>query len=128
MQANHNTRKRSAQADVVKIRVNGRVVGGYRQSDKIFQKTIHANHFLKKPVLSIALDVQSLRDVERMGATQVEITDDTGAIYRAPIAHIWRRGFERDRGFGRQVALPLDHWANDIESLAEQLSLFAGAA
>ncbi len=65
---------------------------------------------LRKP-RAWALDCQSLDDAEALGARQVEVHDtESGLTYRASVALIRARGFQFDRGFGRQIALPLDQW------------------
>jgi hypothetical protein len=116
--------KHSTSAPARQIRVNGRVVGEVRGGT--FYKTARASvHFLRRPA-GIALDLGSLADAEDAGARYVEIFDrETGRHYHAAISTIRARGFELDRGFGRQVALPLDAWARDAEPAGEQLALFA---
>jgi hypothetical protein len=106
-----------------KIYVGRHVVGEVRGG--VFYKTVRASaHFLQKP-RAIAFDVSTLHDAERAGALHVEITDsESGRVYRAPIAHVWARGFRVSRGFGEQVALTLGEWNHDAETHAEQLGLF----
>lgn len=57
-------------------------------------------------------------------ARRVELYDrDSGQVYAAPIALIRTRGFELDRGFGQQVALPLAFWHVERPGQARQLTL-----
>ncbi|WP_376793085.1 hypothetical protein [Thermoflexus sp.] len=92
------------------IKVNGRPVGEVR--DGVFRKHVRASvHMLRRPP-AWALDVESLADAERLGARVVEIVDvETGFRYRASVARIREKGFELDRGHGRQIALELEEWA-----------------
>ncbi len=100
----------------------GRHIVGYVRGG-VFHKTLRSNHFLQKPP-AIAFDVSTLRDAEQAGAQRVEIVDaESKRIYRAAISTIWTNGFRLNRGFGRQIALPLAEWNRDTER-AEQLELF----
>lgn len=89
-----------------------------------FRKRLRKSaHMLRTPP-AWCLDVQVLDVVERMGAQCVGITDtETGREYRATIATIRQRGFALDRGYGLQIACPLQWWARDGEPMAEQLAL-----
>lgn len=111
----------------------GEVVGG------AFRKSVSASkHFLKRPP-AICFDAQSLADAEAAGAAWCEVSDrDSGKLYKATIADVRRYGFEVNRGFGRQIALPLKRWALDSQPgepvqqpaaqiPARQLSLFGGS-
>lgn len=87
---------------------SGKVIG--RVEGDVFHKTIKPNHYLKKPP-AIAFDIASLDDAEAAGAVFVEVTDrESGLVYRASMAHIRSKGFEFDRGWGRQVGLPMGGW------------------
>lgn len=109
------------------IYVNGRPVGFVR--GEIFYKSIQGSrHLLRRPP-AIAFDVASLNAAEDAGASEALITDlETGCQYRASIAHVRRAGFEFDRGFGRQIALPLAGWliTRRGEIPARQLRLWQG--
>ena len=114
------------QAKYTKIYAQGKLVGNVK-ADGIFCKTIKENQYLKYPVKSIAFDVQSLKDAEQAGATWVHVRDtQTGVTYKTSLAHIWRAGFELDRGFGLQRALPLTAWIRQGKTL--QLDLFPKGA
>lgn len=109
------------------IYVNGRIVG--QVSGSTFRKTIKGSrHMLRKP-LAIALDVQSVHDAQRAGASHAEVIDtETGNVYRASLDKVLREGVRFDRGFGRQVFLPLDDWLRPDLGQGEQMTLFAEMA
>ncbi|MFN8493995.1 MAG: hypothetical protein U0350_40730 [Caldilineaceae bacterium] len=77
-----------------------------------FTKSVAASkHFLTKPH-AIALDLQSLADAQRAGATLVQITDsETHNTYSAAVTLIYDHGFRFNRGFGNQIALDLLYWS-----------------
>lgn len=113
------------QADAIPIRAQGHIVG-YVQGDA-FCKTVRASiHRLRVPP-AWAVDLQSLDDAEAAGAVRVEIRDAEGGLtYTADIATIRKRGFRVNRGYGEQLALPLDAWAvtRPGEPVARQPCLF----
>jgi hypothetical protein len=121
--SNHSTPARGGQP----IRAGGRIVG--HVSSDTFRKTISGSkHLLRKPA-AIAFDLSTLDDAEAAGAVFAEVTDrETGRAWRASIAHIRRRGFDVNRGHGRQVALVLSEWRTGDEPATEQLSLFGPPA
>jgi len=98
--------------------VVGQVLGG------VFSKTVRASvHFLRRPP-AIAFDMVSLREAWEAGARAVDVHDvETGRHYMAGLDVIRRLGFELDRGFGRQVALPLERWTVSGGRAARQLAL-----
>ncbi|HHX43149.1 MAG TPA: hypothetical protein GX714_04070 [Chloroflexi bacterium] len=109
----------------------GKAVGRVGR-DAIFRKSVRGSrHALRKPP-AWALDIDSLLEAERLGATMVEIRDcESGLRYRASVERIWRHGITIDRGHGRQVALPLSRWTvwRPGEPRAEQqLHLFGEGA
>lgn len=108
----------------VKIYAAGRVVGIV--DGEVFYKTVSASkHFLHTP-RAIALDTQSLVDARDAGAFFVEIHDrESGEVYNATIEAIWKRGFTLDRGYGRQIALPIELWQKGAWPAA-QLALDLG--
>ena len=108
----------------VPIRVAGRVVGVV-DGDTFTKRVRGSIHQLRTP-RAWCLDLRSLDDAEAAGAVRVEIHDvESGCVYRADIALIRRRGFRVSRGFGVQVALPLELWAvtRPGQPAARQLSL-----
>jgi len=58
-----------------------------------------------------AVDTADLEAAAACGATLLLIEDiESGRQYLAALGVIRRHGFEFDRGFGEQVALPLSRW------------------
>lgn len=106
------------------IYVAGRAVG--HVAGDTFRKTCRASkHMLRQP-RGWASDVAALRAALMAGATYLEIEDaESGAVYRASIADLLDRGVHFNRGFGDQVALPLDKWLRPDLGQGEQLSFFA---
>ena len=73
--------------------------------------------------------LSTLDAAEEAGAESVSVIDqETGTIYRASLAHIRRAGFEFNRGYGEQWALPLSGWliTRRGEIPARQLELWRG--
>ena len=92
-----------------KIRVGRRVVGEVR--GEVFHKSVYGSkHFLRVPP-SIANDVSVLQDAEQAGAVWVHIRDkENDQTYKATITHIREKGFPVNRGWGKQIALPMNGW------------------
>ena len=99
-----------------------KIVGQVR--GQAFTKSVKASvHMLRRPA-AWALDIQSLRDAEALGAQTVQLHDkDTDQVYSSTIAQIWRHGFTFDRGHGQQIGLPLAYWQVHRDGV-RQLSLF----
>lgn len=120
MNMNQSTRIRGGES--TPIFAAGKVVGIVR-GGTFYKRVAGSRHFLRKPP-AIALDLQSIADAARAGATWVEITDtESGKIYRARLDTIRKHGRVFNRGFGMQIYLCLHEWGKDSE--AAQLS-FAG--
>ena len=103
----------------------GHVVGTLR-GDTFYKSVYGSRHMLRKPQ-AWALDKQALEDAKRAGAVYVQIVDnETGTVYRAPVSHILEAGFDLNRGYGSQIALPLAGWTRTIKGkpLPKQLDLF----
>lgn len=81
---------------------------------QIFRKTLQGSrHFLRRPA-AIAFDLATLDAAEAAGAVAVLVTDsETGRRYAQRIEKIRKYGFPVVRGFGRQIALPIDAYAID---------------
>ena len=113
------------QSDYTTIYAMGRTVGSVK--DGVFSKTIKENQYLKYPVKSIAFDVQSLEDAEQAGANRVQVKDtQSGVIWTASIAQIWRVGVRFNRGYGNQISLPLSGFSRRKPGGGLQLELFQG--
>lgn len=99
----------SGQLHSITIYAQGKPVGDVR--DGTFRKRCRASvHMLRKP-RGWALDIESLGQAERAGATIVQIEDtESGRVYRASIESIRDNGIPLDRGFGEQLSLPLSGW------------------
>ena len=120
------------------IYVRGRSTPIGHVTSGVFYKSIKASiHFLSRP-RAIAFDRSTIVDAENAGAVSVEVTDsETGTVYRAAIADIWRHSFDVHRGFGDQIAYALTRWSVNGRPVAAtfgnnqairdaQLSLFGG--
>ena len=76
-------------------------------------------HMLKRPP-AWALDLADLLAAERAGARLVLVREqERGIVYRAPIELVRSMGIPLDRGYGKQIALPLGHWIVDGQVQAE---------
>lgn len=95
----------------ITVYAQGKPVGYVDVQAGIFHKKCRASvHRLRKP-LGWALDVGSLSEAERAGATLVQIEDtESGRVYTASIKAIRNNGVPLDRGFGEQLLLPLSGW------------------
>ena len=110
----------------VPIRVNKKIVG-YVERDTFYKNLRASAHFLRVP-RAIAFDTATLEDAARAGARYVQVRDiETGRVFRQSIATIRARGFRVARGFGEQIALALELWSRDDETIATQLSLLERA-
>lgn len=107
------------------IYVAGRTAG-YVYGDA-FRKTVRGSKHMLRTPRAWASDIAALAAARQAGATHIEIEDsESGALYRASIAEMLEHGFTFDRGFGLQVALPLDKWQRPDKGT--QLDLFAQEA
>jgi len=97
---------------------------GIVQGDELRKSVFGSKHFLRKPP-AIAFDKGALDRAEAAGAVRVRVVDqETGTVYSATIAHIRRAGLEIDRGWGTQLALPLESFVRQKPGDAVQLDLF----
>lgn len=116
--------RKPATTEGVPIWAAGKIVGEVRNG--VFTKRVRGSvHMLRRPP-GWALDVQSLDEAEAAGVQTVCIIDtETGKRYRATVAVLRSdRAFGLDRGFGRQIALPLDYWRVDDPGGPKQLTLW----
>ena len=105
------------------IRVGNRVVGTV--VGKLFIKQINGSqHFLRAPH-AIAFDKQSLRQAYEAGATDAMVIDkETGIAYCASLLDIYAKGIDVERGFGKQIALPVKEWNEMKPAETDQPVLF----
>lgn len=85
------------------------VVVGTLGSDGVFRKTVEANHVLRRPA-AIAVQLSVMNFLKSRGCLTVEAHLYDGRVLYAPLERFWTRGFELDRGYGKQRALGLAHW------------------
>jgi hypothetical protein len=113
----------SSKVKYTNIRVGNRIVGSVK--DGVFIKTVKASkHFLRVPP-AIAFDIDSLKRASEAGAHYVRVIDtDSNRVYVAPISAIWQKGIQVDRGYGRQIALPLKYWNSEGRQYCEQLDFW----
>lgn len=120
--ASSNTAQRHS-ITAVPIWAAGKIVGEVRNG-MFIKRARGSMHMLRKP-LAWALDTQSLEDAAMVGATEVLIIDtETRTRYRASVALLRSdKAFEFNRGFGRQIGLPLRWWHVEDPSGPRQLPL-----
>jgi len=116
--ASHLSHKNSNNISIG-TQVVGKVLNG------VFSKRVRGSrHFLRKPP-AIALDIDTLEQALRLGATKVEVYDmESGIFYRAKIDLIYEKGFRFNRGFGDQIALCLNRWEIEQTNQGEQGTLW----
>ncbi len=96
--------------DSYQIRVAGYKVG--EVTSGVFKKSISGSrHILRKP-RAIALAVESLKQAEQVGASEIQITDkETGKVYSCSIERFKEYSFPIQRGgFEPQLALPIERF------------------
>jgi len=102
---------------------------GEIKGDVLQKKVKSSRHLLRVPP-SWAIDLQVLRRAENAGVRHVRIYDtETGTIYQADLWKFMRQGFPVNRGYGEQVALPLDLFEvfRPGQPVTRQPTLFEGA-
>ena len=58
-----------------------------------------------------AQDVAVIKSLEQAGVQMLQIIDnDTGLVFFASLSEFVEHGIHIERGFGRQLALPLQYW------------------
>lgn len=89
------------------------------------QITDNNRQILRHPRRAFSFTADTLREAERRGCRWVVVTDEHGKQYRAPLGAFWRApAFELNRGYGLQVALPLDAWDDPTKPKPVQPALF----
>ena len=109
------------------IYANGRVIGGVSHDGVLSKRVKASKHFLKVPP-AIAWDTEALSQAAKAGAYKIEVTDiEAGVTYGTTLHHFMEHAFSVNRGWGCQLALPLDGWTKRGKnaSSVSQLS-FAG--
>ena len=90
----------------------------------LFKRVRGSVHQLRQPP-SWAIDEKILQEAISNGVNMVEIFDvETRKIYRVSIDYFTKSGIRLNRGFGLQVALPLNYWTvsrQDIRQLKLEL-------
>tara|TARA_R100000664_G_scaffold9433_2_gene15811 strand:+ start:2523 stop:2840 length:318 start_codon:yes stop_codon:yes gene_type:complete len=93
----------------IPIMLKNKVIGKV-QNGVFIKNVIGSKHFLRKPP-AISLDKSTLVEAVKNGANRVEINDTSSKnTYKASIDRIMIKGFEIDRGYGKQLALMLNQW------------------
>jgi len=99
----------------------GKVVGNVK-GDTFYKRLSGSKHFLRRPP-AISFDEKSLKKAYGYGAKRIVVHDkDTNKNYIANLYTVYEKGFKVDRGFGKQIALPLSFW-NVEEDAQETLAL-----
>lgn len=76
----------------------------------LLRKTIGTQHILRRPC-AIGFDWDHIQAAEEAGVKRILVRDrDSGRVYRTSFETFLARGFEVNRGFGRQRALALHLW------------------
>ena len=101
----------------------GRKIGIIRGA--CFYRTFRETHVLRKPEPSLAIGEFVLKQLIARGVTRLEYKNrETGAVYRATLAHFLAKSIPLDRGYGPQRALSLNGWTKERPG---QLVMFGGA-
>lgn len=84
-------------------------------------------HFLTRPP-AIAFDAVVIREGIKGGATQIIVIDsDTGKRYKASVQQFLDGHIDLDRGWGKQMALPMGKWNRaEKKEHGEQPTLLSG--
>lgn len=76
-------------------------------------------HMLHNPV-AIAIDAGAVAQAERLGVTQIAVTDRTsGRVYSCMMRDFLAYSWRLDRGCGLQAAMRISHWHTDDEPTSE---------
>ncbi|NLG97114.1 MAG: hypothetical protein GX491_07115 [Chloroflexi bacterium] len=106
-------------------RSDGRIIGQL-QGDTLVKKVTGSRHMLRTPK-AWTVDVVAAEQAKRAGARYIEIRDrESGITYRVSLDRFIRYGIRLDRGYGAQIALPLEKWTvmNPGDLTGWQLDLF----
>jgi len=83
--------------------------GDYDEAAGVLVKRLEWKHILRRPP-AIAVQISVLEELEGLGAKGVLAIMPNGRRLFAPLSEFRLRGIVIDRGYGRQVALPLKRW------------------
>lgn len=99
----------SSISNCIKLKVGEKIVGEIWGDE--FQKYVHSSrHFLRVPP-AIAFDVSVLSKAIKLGVERIKVVDlDTNQVFRTTMSLVKEKGFEIDRGYGRQIALVMNYW------------------
>ena len=85
-------------------------------------------HFLKVPP-AIAFDKSSINKAERYGAKMLSVYDTYKKVfYTAKIKSLRENGMNINRGFGNQIALPLQFWKKESVDEQKQMELLSASS
>jgi len=88
----------------------------------LFKRVRASVHQLRQPP-SWAIDERILQEAIKNGVKMVKIFDvETRKIYKTPVDSFAKFGIKLNRGFGLQIALPLNYWIVNIPGV-QQLEL-----
>lgn len=139
-------RKRTNEPRIVKYYTagGGRVAGCLLESGVLRRIVIGSRHLMRNPV-GWSLGEETIREAISDGVRTIQVLDrETGAEFWAALSDFVRLGVQFERGYGRQICLPIRYWArsrgeiaNHAEEAAvhgrspfkaerQQLQLFAG--
>lgn len=84
------------------------------------------SHILRYPKPSICIDVEILELLKARGVSEIHVTEREGRVeWWALLSQFDKAGFDVERGFGMQRALPLKEWRKTRdEASSEQMALF----
>ena len=87
------------------------------------KKASMSRHMLFKP-LAWAVDLNDLERAEALGVRFVEVFElEHKLTYKVSVTTLRAKGQTIDRGFGVQLALPLDSWSTFHETRGERTSI-----
>jgi hypothetical protein len=80
-----------------------------------FRRMEASRHFLRQPRQAIATSQGVLDALAAMHCTLLKVRDsESDTVYWAPLERILSLGFEVNRGYGRQIALPIALWGRQL--------------
>lgn len=87
--------------------LHGKIVAG------VWRKQVRASrHMLRRPRLAWAVDADDLTAALAAGARILRLVDsESGATFEVMLRRLATLGVEFDRGYGRQIALGVEHFA-----------------